>query len=139
MRTSVALLLGLSALCAGCGSRTGLALAWLAPRTDAGLGDGDAGHPDAGHADAGFDAGVRDGPCRWGFAPAARYDLFGFPADIAIGDFDGDRVPDVLTVTTGDGLITVLHNRGEGALSLGSTSAAGTMPAGFAVADFTGE
>ena len=121
-------------------SRSGLELPELQTRAVPDADGMDAGGMDADGVDASqVDAGSHDGSCQWRFAPPVKYDVSGYPADIAMGDFDGDGVRDVLTVNRTSGQIILLRNLGRGELTLRAEGPFGTSPLGFSSADFSGD
>ncbi len=91
------------------------------------------------------DADVPDGPCHWTFAPQVAYSANGYPIGIAIGDFSGDGVPDILAVNgsnhegTSSDNVALLINHGDGTFARRATFTAGFMPFDMAVGDFSGD
>jgi hypothetical protein len=57
------------------------------------------------------------------------------PAGIAVGDMDGDTLPDVLVANTGDSTLQVLLNTGGGALNALAAMPVGFQPRGPLVTD----
>ena len=86
-----------------------------------------------------------EGPCRWTFAPQVTYGAKGSPVGVAIGDFSGDGVPDILVVSIDDGIagssdnVSLLINGGDGTFARRATFAAGLMPFGMVTGDFSGD
>jgi hypothetical protein len=77
-----------------------------------------------------------DAPCRWAFAPQVTYAVDDYPFGIAIGDFNGDGVSDILTVGEH---VSLWINRGDGTFGRPVASAAGSLPSGMAVGDYDGD
>jgi hypothetical protein len=67
------------------------------------------------------------------------------PSSVAVGDFNGDGVPDLAVANAGssayhrDGSISVLLGTGDGGFTAARTIAAGDSPAAIAIADFNGD
>jgi hypothetical protein len=105
------------------------------------------GAPDAQIADAGDDArgaeAAAGAPCQWTFAPQVKYVSDGSAAGIAIGDFNGDHVSDILTLNSpaygGGNDVSLFVNHGDGTFEPQRTFATGSMPFALAVADFSGD
>ena len=87
----------------------------------------------------GTDAGA-DAICQWTFAPQANYVVDQYPVALAVGDFTGDGLPDVLTTTASDkmvdGKVNLLANLGDGRLATPVALDVGLTPYASAVADF---
>src|SRR5450432_3902346 len=142
MRGRACALLAACALGCTAGSRTELEVFGVADASASGAHAG-GGTPDAGLADA----GAHDAACQWTFAPQVTYGAGGYPVGIAIGDFSGDGVSDILTVN-GDGIgdgkgdrnsVGILTNRGDGTFAPRATFPSGLMPYGMTVGDFSGD
>ena len=58
------------------------------------------------------------------------------PHSVAIGDFNGDGVPDLVAANFGSANVSVLLGNGQGAFKAAVNYAAGSYPIGVAVADF---
>ncbi len=71
------------------------------------------------------------------FAPPVQAVQIDQPTALAVGDFNGDHVPD-LAVTTNNGVSIFLGN-GDGTFGAPMTFATGPSPAWVAVADFNGD
>ena len=56
----------------------------------------------------------------------------------AVGDFNGDGIPD-LAVVTGANKVTILLGKGDGTFTAGASPATGTNPVSIAVGDFNGD
>jgi hypothetical protein len=61
------------------------------------------------------------------------------PTGIAIGDFNGDGLADLVTTNFSNGTVSVLLGAGAGQFGPQSTFPAGDFPVGVAVADFNGD
>src|SRR5208282_3523334 len=59
-----------------------------------------------------------------------------FPASVAIGDFNGDGIPDLVTANRGTNNVSVLLGNGDGTFQAALYSVAGTLPTALAVGDF---
>lgn len=75
------------------------------------------------------------------FMPAAASPATGInPQSIAVGDFNGDGVPDLAVANTISNTATILLGNGDGTFTSTATSpATNTYPAGLAVGDFNGD
>jgi hypothetical protein len=71
------------------------------------------------------------------FQPAGRFAAGIHPFSMAVGDFNGDRIPD-LAVISGTGLGVLLGN-GDGTFQAAQNYAAGSNPRSVAVGDFNGD
>jgi hypothetical protein len=83
-----------------------------------------------------------DGACQWTFADPETYTIAGYPAAFAIGDFDGDGHPDILTAINSDATannLMLLVNQGDGTFAAPRASAAGLMPWAMATGDWNGD
>lgn len=81
-------------------------------------------------------------PIRVPRTPDLRGGAEGIPTSIAIGDFNGDRIPDLAVGSVnGEGSIAILLGDGKGGFtnSRGSPCPAGGNPEGLVVGDFNGD
>jgi hypothetical protein len=58
---------------------------------------------------------------------------------VAVGDFNGDGVPDLAVANGGSRTVSVLLGRGDGSFAAATNYAAGNYPASVAVGDFNGD
>ncbi|HKI37278.1 MAG TPA: VCBS repeat-containing protein [Gemmataceae bacterium] len=79
--------------------------------------------------------GVGDGT----FLPAATYDVGSYPDAIAVGDFNHDGNPDIVTANSDDETVSVLLGRGDGTFLPATTYDVGLGPASVAVGDFNND
>ena len=63
------------------------------------------------------------------------------PSSVAVGDFNGDGIPDLVTANYAGDTVTILLGNGSGGFSAatGSPFSVGTNPVWFAVGDFNGD
>src|SRR5216684_1815090 len=61
------------------------------------------------------------------------------PIFVAVGDFNGDGVPDLVVANEGSNNVSVLLGNGQGAFQAAQNFAAGTNPQSVAVGDFNGD
>jgi hypothetical protein len=61
------------------------------------------------------------------------------PWSVAVGDFNGDGIPDIATANGADNTVTVLLGNGDGTFRAGSTITLGVAPEGITAADFNGD
>ncbi len=62
------------------------------------------------------------------------------PSSLAVGDFNGDGIPDLAVANEDDDTVTILLGNGDGTFTAAAESpATGYEPAGIAVADFNGD
>jgi len=61
------------------------------------------------------------------------------PVSIAMGDFNGDGIPDLATLDSNDSTMTVLLGNGDGSFTIMSSSNVGSFPQSIAVGDFNGD
>jgi hypothetical protein len=74
------------------------------------------------------------------FTPTAQTLATGnLPYSVAIGDFNGDGIPDLVTANAGSNTATVFLGNGDGTFTAGPTPALGTDPLFAAVGDFNGD
>jgi uncharacterized protein (TIGR03437 family) len=102
------------------------------------------GKPDVATADfVGNTVTILLGDGLGGFAAAAGgpFAVGVNPASVAVGDFNGDGKPDIVTANHGDNSLTVLLGDGAGgfAAAAGSPFTVGTAPISVAVGDFNGD
>ena len=58
---------------------------------------------------------------------------------VAVGDFNGDGIPDLAVTNNGDNTVTVLLGNGDGTFSAKSTESVGKEPDSIATGDFNGD
>jgi hypothetical protein len=58
---------------------------------------------------------------------------------VAVGDFSGDGIPDVVTANSGDDTVSVLLGDGHGTFGPAASYPVGTAPSSVAVGDFNGD
>jgi hypothetical protein len=58
---------------------------------------------------------------------------------MAIGDFNGDTVPDVAVANSPGNVVSVLLGNGDGTFQAAQTFAVGQVPAAVATGDFNGD
>ena len=73
------------------------------------------------------------------FQAAASYTVGFIPKGIAVGDFNGDGIPDLVTANSFDNTVSVLLGTGKGAFATAVTYAVGASPSSVAVGDFDGD
>jgi hypothetical protein len=80
------------------------------------------------------------------FRPAVNYDVQTGPQGIAVGDVNGDGIPDVIAANQcgmdplcGQGTVSVLLGKGNGTFQPALSFPAGISPLSVAVADFNGD
>jgi uncharacterized protein (TIGR03437 family) len=76
-----------------------------------------------------------------GFAPAAGspFPVGLFPEAVAVGDFNGDGKPDLVTANSGNSTARILLGNGSGGFTGGSAFPVGSFPQSAAVADLNGD
>ncbi|HYM05299.1 MAG TPA: FG-GAP-like repeat-containing protein [Terriglobales bacterium] len=62
-----------------------------------------------------------------------------FPWDVAVGDFNGDGIPDLAIVTYNDCTVSVLLGKGDGTFTAGAKLNVACNPISIAVGDFNGD
>jgi hypothetical protein len=74
-------------------------------------------------------------------AVGSPFSVGAHPSSVAVGDFNGDGKPDVVTANAFDNTVSVLLGDGSGGFGSapGSPFAAGYLPVSVAVADFNGD
>ncbi len=75
----------------------------------------------------------------WSFGPAIDYWSGQTPDSVAVGDFNGDGIPDVVTANGHADTISVLLGDGGGGFAAKTDFATGHGPGSVAVADFNGD
>lgn len=70
------------------------------------------------------------------FAAAKNYPVGRLPYQVAIGDLNGDGIPDIVASNYGDNTVSILYGQPGGGYSSGQTLATCTNPYGVAIADF---
>jgi hypothetical protein len=61
------------------------------------------------------------------------------PYTVAVGDFNGDGIPDVAVANPGGGTVTILLGKGDGTFTVGASVPAGPSPMSVSVGDFNGD
>jgi autotransporter-associated beta strand protein len=61
------------------------------------------------------------------------------PSSVAIGDFNGDGIPDLVVTNSGSNTISVFLGNSDGSLKPGLTTPVGTDPTSVVVKDFNGD
>ena len=62
-----------------------------------------------------------------------------FPWDVAVGDFNGDGIPDLAIATFNDCTVSVLLGKGDGTFTAGAKLNVACNPTALAVGDFNGD
>jgi hypothetical protein len=77
------------------------------------------------------------------FQPAGNYSVGGSPTSVAVGDFNGDGIPDLAVATSaqfgGSSGVSVLLGNGDGSFQPAQNFSAGIDPGSVAVGDFNGD
>ncbi len=73
------------------------------------------------------------------FQAQAAYGTGKFPASVAVGDFNGDGIPDLAIANYDDNTVSVLLGKGDGTFQAQTTYGTGTGPDSVAVGDFNGD
>jgi uncharacterized protein (TIGR03437 family) len=100
------------------------------------------GHPDIVTANTGGnDVTVLLGNASGGFTPApgSPFAVGLFPQSVAVGDFNGDGKPDLVTANAGNDTVRVLLGNGLGGFTGGGAFPAGSFPHSVAVMDLNGD
>jgi hypothetical protein len=71
--------------------------------------------------------------------PGSQYTVGFEPSSVAVGDFNGDGIPDLAATLYGASTVAVLLGNGSGGFSPAQTFAVGTGPYSVAVADINGD
>jgi len=74
-----------------------------------------------------------------GFTAASPIATGTTPEGIAVGDFNGDGIPDLAVANTGSNSVSIFLGNGDGTFTLHSTLTTGVAPVMVAVADFNGD
>jgi hypothetical protein len=97
---------------------------------------------------AAFSAAVFAMEASAGFLPPTTYAVGSFPRSVAVGDFNGDGVPDLVVANQGtfenltysdDSSVSVLLGKGDGTFQAAQSFAAGSGPFSVAIGDFNGD
>jgi len=67
------------------------------------------------------------------------YPLISQPANVAVGDFNGDGKPDIVVFNPGANTVSVLLNNGDGTFQSHVDYPTGTAPGAIATGDFSGD
>jgi hypothetical protein len=70
------------------------------------------------------------------FATQTTYGTGSFPDAVAVGDFNGDGIPDLAVANSVDSTVSVLLGKGDGTFATQTTYGTGTTPSQVAVGDF---
>ncbi|MEO6829656.1 MAG: VCBS repeat-containing protein, partial [Acidobacteriaceae bacterium] len=70
------------------------------------------------------------------FNAAASYSVGRLPYQVAIGDLNGDGIPDLAATNYGDNTVSLLYGQTDGTFTTGQTLATCTNPYGVVIADF---
>jgi hypothetical protein len=75
------------------------------------------------------------------FQPAVSYplDSGSHPDAIAVGDFNGDGIPDLVTANSGNNTVSVLLGKGDGTFRAAVSYPVGSQPQSVAVGDFNND
>jgi hypothetical protein len=73
------------------------------------------------------------------FAPQQTFATDGLPRWVAVGDFNGDGKPDLVTANAGSNDVSVLLGNGDGTFGPQQTFTVGSTPVSVAVGDFNGD
>src|SRR5581483_10570988 len=79
------------------------------------------------------------GPASLFGCPAASYAVGSFPYSVAVGDFNGDGKPDLVTANNESNNVSVLLGNGDGTFQPHQDYAVGSFPYSVAVGDFNGD
>ncbi len=70
------------------------------------------------------------------FAAAVSYPVGHLPYQVAIGDLNGDGIPDIAATNYGDNTVSILYGQPGGSFTSGQTLATCTNPYGVVIGDF---
>src|SRR5690242_20188341 len=73
------------------------------------------------------------------FAPAVPYPTGNHPFAVAVGDFNGDGIPDLAVANQSANSMSILLGNGDGTFQAPIDYPAGLTPAAIAVGDFNGD
>jgi hypothetical protein len=73
------------------------------------------------------------------FRPAVNYAVDGHPLSVAVGDFNGDGTPDVVTANYDTNTVSILQGNGDGTFQAAVNYAVGHSPRAVLVGDFRGD
>jgi hypothetical protein len=63
-----------------------------------------------------------------GFLAPLAFDVGSFPRSVAVGDFNGDGLPDLAVANEGSGTVSVLLGNGDGSFQAARSFFAGSFP-----------
>ncbi len=73
------------------------------------------------------------------FQPQLTYGVGSNPSSVAVGDFNGDGIPDLAVANSEDNTVSVLLGQGDGTFTSQPTLEVGSFPNCVAVGDFNGD
>jgi hypothetical protein len=73
------------------------------------------------------------------FSTALTYSTGNYPEAIAVGDFNGDGIPDIAVANAFSASVSILLGNGDGTFRAGTTLQTGGEPIAVAVGDFNGD
>jgi phosphodiesterase/alkaline phosphatase D-like protein len=73
------------------------------------------------------------------FGPATRYAVGRVPEAVAVGDFNGDGIPDLAVANAADNTVSILLGNGDGTFQAPRAYAAGDGPVSVVAADLNGD
>ena len=101
---------------------------------------GDVSFIDTANGNASLGQAPLVGPATFGFAPLQNYATGGqLPEFTAIGDFNGDGIPDIAVPDYYNDVVTILLGAGDGTFQLGQSYSVGAYPTFVAVGDLNGD